>query len=187
MSTCARICNDEGKVLPNDGVSVGHIECRGPCVIQRYFNKDIPAVNKDGFFATGDVGTLDKMGVMTITDRSKDVVKSGGEWISTIEIENLAMGHPAIREAAVCAFPSVKWGERPLLVCVLKDATADHETVKAELYRHLTRKIASISMPDDIVFVPEIPHNATGKVSKLTLREMFKHHQAQVPKPWPKL
>ena len=177
-----RIVDDEGKVLPNDGASVGHIECRGPCVISRYFNKATPAVDKDNFFPTGDVGTFDKLGIMTITDRSKDVVKSGGEWISTIEIENLAMSHPAVREAAVCAIPSVKWGERPLLVVVLRDSAVDHKVVKAELYRHLTGKIAAISMPDDIVFVSEIPHNATGKISKLTLRELFKKHQVQNPK-----
>lgn len=92
------------------------------------------------------------------------------------------MAHPAVREAAVCAIPSIKWGERPLLVCALKDKTGDHEGVKADLYRHLVGKIASIAIPDDIIIVDDIPHNATGKISKLTLRDMFRHHQAKNPK-----
>jgi len=176
-----RIVDDEGRVLPHDGKAVGHLHVRGPAVVAQYLNTDKRAVDGEGWFATGDVASIDKLGHMQITDRSKDVIKSGGEWISSIEIENLAMGHPHVAEAAVVAINDERWGERPLLVVVLKpghEAEAEyHERVRDELYKYLVPRLAKFAVPDDIVFVGEIPHNATGKVSKLTLRDMFKHHK----------
>jgi fatty-acyl-CoA synthase len=124
----------------------------------------------EGWFDTGDVSTIDADGYMTITDRAKDVIKSGGEWISTIEIENIAVGHPAVAEAAVIGVVHPKWDERPLLVIVLK---AGQKATREELLAYLTGKIAKWWMPDDVVFVDEIPHTATGKIQKMALRERF--------------
>mmetsp|Transcript_16399 Transcript_16399/g.48865 ORF Transcript_16399/g.48865 Transcript_16399/m.48865 type:complete len:344 (+) Transcript_16399:830-1861(+) len=180
-----RVVDDKGVELPHDGKAIGHLQVRGPIVVAEYFRKGTPATDGDGWFATGDVASIDALGHMLIADRSKDVVKSGGEWISTIEIENLAMGHPLVAEAAVIAIPSAKWDERPLLVVVLKphvERDHDHEAIKEQLYQHLGGKIARFAVPDDIVFVPEIPHNATGKVSKLTLREMYKSYTPTRPR-----
>ena len=127
----------------------------------------------DGWFPTGDVATVDIDGYMQITDRSKDVIKSGGEWISSIEIENVAMAHPEVAEAACIASAHPKWGERPLLVVVRKPgATVDRESV----LRFYDGRVAKWWIPDDVVFVEAIPHTATGKIQKLKLRELFKHH-----------
>ena len=127
-----------------------------------------------GWFPTGDVATIDADGFMQITDRSKDVIKSGGEWISSIELENIAIAHPAVHEAAVIACKHPKWDERPLLVVVPKPgATVSRE----ELLRFFEGKIAKWWLPDDVVFVDELPHTATGKLSKLTLRERFKDYR----------
>ncbi|KAG1667962.1 hypothetical protein FOA52_008334 [Chlamydomonas sp. UWO 241] len=180
-----RVVDDAGVVQAHDGKSMGHLQVRGPIVVSSYYKNSKLATDADGWFSTGDVASIDALGHMAITDRSKDVVKSGGEWISTIDIENLAMGHPLVAEAAVIAIPNKKWDERPLLIVVLKphvEVAADHETVKEQLYRHLDGKLARYAVPDDIVFVPEIPHNATGKVSKLTLREMFKDFKPARPR-----
>jgi fatty-acyl-CoA synthase len=169
-----KIVDDEGRELPRDGKTSGHLLVRGPAVAARYFKDDSdPLAEHDGWFPTGDVATIDEHGYMQITDRAKDVIKSGGEWISSIEIENITLGHPAVREAAVIGLPHPKWTERPLLVVALKEgAKAD----KRDILSFLKGKIATWWRPDDVVFVDEIPHTAVGKIQKAALREMFKDH-----------
>ncbi|KAK9830071.1 hypothetical protein WJX72_009587 [[Myrmecia] bisecta] len=175
-----RIVDDADREQPRDGKAYGNLQVRGGIVVQRYFRHDGDHnVDPDGWFTTGDVATIDKFGHMQITDRSKDVIKSGGEWISSIEIENVAVSFPKVREAAVIAMASEKWGERPLLVVV------PHETnkpTKDEILAFLEDKIAKYWMPDDVVFVNEIPHTGTGKISKLELREQFKNHKPERPR-----
>jgi fatty-acyl-CoA synthase len=125
---------------------------------------------QDGWFDTGDVATIDQHGYMQITDRSKDVIKSGGEWISTIDLENLAVGHPKVAEAAAIGVKHPKWDERPLLVIVLKKGES---ATKEDILGFMQGKIAKWWMPDDVAFVAEIPHTATGKIQKITLRKQF--------------
>jgi fatty-acyl-CoA synthase len=166
-----KIVDDADKELPRDGKAFGRLKVRGPAVAKGYFRGEgTDAFDSEGWFDTGDVATIDRDGYMTITDRAKDVIKSGGEWISTIEIENIAVGHPAVAEAAVIGVAHPKWDERPLLIVVLKPG--QHAT-REELLAYLTGKIAKWWMPDDVVFVDEIPHTATGKIQKMTLREKF--------------
>jgi fatty-acyl-CoA synthase len=143
-------------------------------VARGYFKDDGKILDAQGFFDTGDVATLDRHGYMQITDRSKDVIKSGGEWISSIELENLAVGHPKVAEAAVIGVRHPRWDERPLLVVVLKP---QQTATKAELLAFLDGKVAKWWMPDDVAFVSEIPHTATGKIQKITLREQFKDYE----------
>lgn len=175
-----RLVDDGKKVLPHDGQAVGHLQVRGSIVVKQYFNITSPSTtDAEGWFDTGDVASIDTKGHMRISDRSKDVIKSGGEWISSIDLENAAMAHPAVTEAAAVAIPSDKWGERPLLVVTLKDGSGGSEQLRLQLLEHMVRQgIARYAVPDDVVFVKEIPHNATGKISKITLREMFKSHKA---------
>ncbi|MBI2734540.1 MAG: fatty-acid--CoA ligase [Aquabacterium sp.] len=168
-----RIVDAEGKVLPWDGKSAGDLEVRGHWVISSYFNVDKSPLH-DGWFPTGDVATIDPDGYMQITDRSKDVIKSGGEWISSIDLENVLMAHPAVHEAAAIACHHPKWDERPLMVVVKKPGA---EVSKDELIAFYKGKIPNWQTPDDVVFVDEIPHTATGKISKLQLREKFKDHK----------
>jgi len=168
-----RIVDAEGKVLPWDGKTPGDLEVRGHWVISSYFNIDKSPLH-DGWFPTGDVATIDPDGYMQITDRSKDVIKSGGEWISSIDLENALMGHPAVQEAAAIACHHPKWDERPLMVVVKKPGA---EVSVAELLAFYKGKIPNWQTPDDVVFVDEIPHTATGKISKLQLREKFKDHK----------
>ncbi|MBI3380793.1 MAG: fatty-acid--CoA ligase [Aquabacterium sp.] len=168
-----RIVDAEGKVLPWDGKSAGDLEVRGHWVISSYFNIDKSPLH-DGWFPTGDVATIDPDGYMQITDRSKDVIKSGGEWISSIDLENALMAHPAVQEAAAIACHHPKWDERPLMVVVKKPGA---EVSKEELIAFYKGKIPNWQTPDDVVFVDEIPHTATGKISKLQLREKFKDHK----------
>jgi len=147
---------------------------RGPAIAKGYFRGEgKSSFDKEGWFDTGDVATLDPLGYMTITDRAKDVIKSGGEWISSIEIENIAVAHPAVAEAAVIGIPHPKWDERPLLIVVLKPGQT---ASKQEILKFLEGKIAKWWMPDDVVFVDEIPHTATGKIQKISLRERFRNH-----------
>ena len=138
-----------------------------------YFKEDRPVVDKQDWFDTGDVATIDPHGYMQITDRSKDVIKSGGEWISSIEIENLAVGHPKVAEAAVIGVAHPKWGERPLLIVVAKK---DQKLNREEMLTFMQGKIAKWWMPDDVAFLEEIPHTATGKILKTALREKFKDY-----------
>jgi fatty-acyl-CoA synthase len=171
------IVDDDGKALPWDGQSSGNLLVRGPWVIERYFQHDgSPLVELDGqrWFPTGDVAAIDPDGYMQITDRSKDVIKSGGEWISSIDLENIAMAHPAVHEAAAIACHHPKWDERPLLVVVKKPGA---EVTAAELLAFFDGRIAKWQIPDDVAFVAEIPHTATGKIQKLKLREQFKGHR----------
>jgi acyl-CoA synthetase (AMP-forming)/AMP-acid ligase II len=169
-----KITDDAGTEKPWDGAAFGRLKVKGPAVTAAYFKGDGGAIlDSDGFFDTGDVATIDPNGYMQITDRAKDVIKSGGEWISSIDIENLAMGHPAVAEAAVIGIAHPKWDERPLLVTVLKQGAAAD---KRDLLGFLDGKIAKWWMPDDVVFVPEIPHTSTGKIQKTALRDQFKEY-----------
>jgi acyl-CoA synthetase (AMP-forming)/AMP-acid ligase II len=167
-----KIVGDDGREAPRDGKTFGRLMVRGPAIAKGYFKEEGgDAFARDGWFDTGDVATLDAQGFMQITDRSKDVIKSGGEWISSITIENLAACHPAVAEAAVIGVPHLKWDERPLLIAVLKNGG---RATKDDILAFLNGKIAKWWMPDDVVFVDEIPHTATGKVQKTALRERFR-------------
>jgi fatty-acyl-CoA synthase len=170
-----KIVDDENRELPRDGKTFGRLKVRGPAVAKAYFKEENgDAFDAEGWFDTGDVATIDADGYMTITDRAKDVIKSGGEWISSIEIENIAVGHPCVAEAAVIGVPHPKWDERPLLVAVRKPGT---EVTGQELQQFLSGKIAKWWMPDEVVFVDEIPHTATGKIQKIALRQRFAQHR----------
>jgi acyl-CoA synthetase (AMP-forming)/AMP-acid ligase II len=169
-----RIVGQDGKELPMDGKAFGDLQVRGPWVIQRYFKDEGGDPLRDGWFPTGDVATLDPDGYMQITDRSKDVIKSGGEWISSIDLENVAVAHPAIAEAAVIGVKHPKWDERPIVVAVKKPG---QEVSKEDLLKFFEGKIAKWWMPDDVVFVKELPHTATGKLSKLTIRQQLKDYK----------
>ncbi|MEA2996357.1 MAG: 3-(methylthio)propionyl---CoA ligase [Alphaproteobacteria bacterium] len=169
-----KITDDAGRELPWDGKTFGRLKVRGPAVARSYFKGEGGSVlDADGFFDTGDVATMDPHGYMQITDRAKDVIKSGGEWISSIDLENLAIGHPAVAEAAVIGVKHPKWDERPLLVVVLKQGKG---ATRDEILDFMRGKIANWWMPDDVVFVPEIPHTATGKILKTALREQMKDY-----------
>jgi acyl-CoA synthetase (AMP-forming)/AMP-acid ligase II len=176
-----RIVDENGKELPWDGKAFGDLQVRGPWVIKSYFKGeggDPLRKDEDGaaWFPTGDVCTIDPEGYIQITDRSKDVIKSGGEWISSIDLENIAIEHPAIAEAAVIGVHHPKWDERPIVVAVKKPG---QDISRDELLRFYEGKIAKWWMPDDVVFVPELPHTATGKLSKLTLRQQFKDYKLE--------
>ncbi len=165
-----KIVDDDHKDLPHDGKCFGHLLVRGPAVSGAYYKDDERILDAGGWFDTGDIATIDALGFMQITDRSKDVIKSGGEWISSIEVENEALGCPGVAEAAVIGLPHPKWGERPLLTVVrAQGAAVDRETLLA----YLDGKIAKWWMPDDVVFVDQIPHTATGKMQKMELRRQF--------------
>ncbi len=165
-----RIVDDAGRELPRDGRAFGHLEVRGPCVARAYLDEEADLLDAQGWFDTGDVSTIDGLGTMQITDRAKDVIKSGGEWISSIELENLAMGHPGVAEAAVIGVPHPRWDERPLLVVVRQPGS---QVGREDLLEFLADKVARWWLPDEVVFVPEIPHTATGKIQKTALRERF--------------
>ena len=167
-----RIVDDNQEVLPWDGIAYGALQVKGPWICSDYYKLDgsAQAHTDDGWFDTGDVAKIDPEGYMQITDRTKDVIKSGGEWISSIEIENTAMGHPAIAEAAVIGVAHEKWTERPLLIAV---KVKDQKISKKEVLSFLDGKIAKWWMPDDVIFIEEIPHTATGKIKKTALREQF--------------
>jgi fatty-acyl-CoA synthase len=166
-----RITDDNARTLPWDGRTFGRLKVRGPAVARRYFKEDgNDILDDEGFFETGDVATIDPYGYMQVVDRAKDVIKSGGEWISSIDIENLAVAHPAVAEAAVIGVSHPKWGERPLLVAVLKK---NQTAGKDDLLDFMRGRIAKWWLPDDVVFVDEIPHTATGKIQKTALRQHF--------------
>jgi len=167
-----RIVNDEGEVLPWDGEAYGALQVRGPWICGDYYKLEGGAGSHtdDGWFDTGDVATIDPQGYMAITDRTKDVIKSGGEWISSIELENTAMGHPAVAEAAVIGVAHPKWTERPLLIVVIAEG---EEVSKEELLAFFEGKVATWWIPGDVAFVDQLPHTATGKVKKIELRRQF--------------
>jgi fatty-acyl-CoA synthase len=168
------ITDDAGKELPWDGKTFGRLKVRGPAVAKAYYRVDANILDGDGFFDTGDVATIDSHGYMRITDRSKDVIKSGGEWISSIDLENLAVGHPAVAEAAVIGVHHPKWDERPLLIVQLKQG---QKATREEILKFMEGKIAKWWMPDDVAFVDGIPHTATGKILKTALRDQFKAYR----------
>jgi len=165
------IVDDAGAPVARDGKAFGHLLVRGPWITRGYFKAEGGEIlNAEGWFDTGDIATLDPDGYMQITDRSKDVIKSGGEWISSIDLENAAVGHPDVTEAAVIGLPHPKWSERPLLIVVKRTGA---ELSKQSVLDYLEGKIAKWWMPDDVAFVEELPHTATGKLLKTALREQF--------------
>jgi fatty-acyl-CoA synthase len=169
-----KIVDDEGKELPRDGKASGNLMVRGPWIVSGYMKGEgTGAFAGDDWFHTGDVSKIEPDGSMVITDRSKDVIKSGGEWISTIDLENAAMGHPAVAEAAVIGVKHPKWDERPLLIVQLK---AGASAGKQEILDFIQPRIAKWWLPDDIAFVDAIPHGATGKILKTELRRTFKDY-----------
>src|SRR5579871_2429315 len=169
-----KLTDDDGNPLPHDGTTFGRLKVRGPYVVGAYFRGDGGEIlDEEGYFDTGDVATIDKYGYMQITDRAKDVIKSGGEWISSIEIENLAAGHPKAALAAVVGVQHPKWDERPLLLVKLRDGET---ATKEEFLKFLEGKIAKWWMPDDVVFVDDIPLGATGKIDKKLIRDGLKDY-----------
>jgi fatty-acyl-CoA synthase len=169
-----RVVGDDGTPLPHDGKAYGRLMVRGPWVIASYFKGDGGQIlDADGWFDTGDVATIDALGYMQIVDRSKDVIKSGGEWISSIDLENAAVGAPGVAEAAVIGVHHQKWDERPLLLVRAKEGA---EVTKASVLAWLEGKIARWWMPDDVLIVDSLPHTATGKLLKTELRERYKDH-----------
>jgi fatty-acyl-CoA synthase len=169
-----RVVDDDGKELPRDGLSSGRLQIRGPWVIKRYFKADADAVGPDNWFDTGDVAVLHPDGTMQITDRAKDVIKSGGEWISSVELENAAVGCPGVAEAAAIGIYHPKWDERPLLLIVRKSGST---VTPGEINAHLSAHVAKWWLPDDILFVDSLPHTATGKLLKTALRAQFKDYK----------
>ena len=167
-----KIVDDDGNELPRDGRAYGRLMIRGPWITRGYFHHDAEVLD-DGWFDTGDVATLDPDNYMQIVDRRKDVIKSGGEWISSIDLENVAVGHPAVKEACVIGVPHPKWDERPLLLIVLKD---NHGATKEEILNFVSQHIARFWIPDDVIFVADLPHTATGKLHKVPLREQYANH-----------
>ena len=169
FTTRLRIVDDDGKVLPRDGEAFGHLQARGPMIAGAYLKQEAPTM--DGWLQTGDVARLFPDGTVEIVDRSKDVIKSGGEWISSAAVENAAMGHPAVAQAAVIGIAHPRWQERPLLVVVRRPGK---EVTAEELIEFLRPQMASWWLPDDVAFVDQLPMTATGKIHKVSLRERFK-------------
>ena len=173
----AKIVGDDGAQLPEDGETTGELAVRGPFVIQRYYQDDdatAAAFDADGWLMSGDVASIDPDGFILLTDRKKDLIKSGGEWISSIDLENAVMAHPGVAEAAAIACFHPKWQERPLLVICAADGA---ELTKSDVVAYLSNKVPKWWMPDDVVFVEELPHGATGKVSKVELRRQFEDYR----------
>jgi acyl-CoA synthetase (AMP-forming)/AMP-acid ligase II len=174
-----KIVDGDGRELPWDGVQFGDLLVRGPWITSAYYGDPLgSAVDPDGWFATGDVATIDPDGFMEITDRSKDVIKSGGEWISSITLENIAVSHPDVAEAAVIAARHPKWDERPLLLVVAKPGRA---VTPAEVLTVYAGKVAKWWLPDEVLVVDELPHTATGKLQKTALRSRYQDHYLRTP------
>ncbi len=170
-----KIVDADGKALPWDGVAYGHLHVRGPWIASGYFRGEGGDVlDAEGYFPTGDVATIDPDGFLQLVDRAKDVIKSGGEWISSIDVENAAMSHPGVAEAAVIGVSHPKWQERPLLLVVPR---AGAEVSKQSMLDHLGSRIAKWWLPDDVLLVDSLPHTATGKLLKTKLREQYRDHQ----------
>jgi fatty-acyl-CoA synthase len=169
-----RVVDDNGTVLPRDGVSSGKLQTRGPAVVKRYFKQDQDCVDGEQWFDTGDIAVIHPDNSIRLTDRAKDVIKSGGEWISSIELENAAVGCPGVLEAAAIGIPHPKWDERPLLLIVRDD---DGEVSEGEIRDHLSKEVAKWWLPDAIEFVTELPHTATGKLSKKDLRDRYRDYR----------
>ena len=169
-----KIVDDDGQELPRDGVAFGRLLVRGPWIVGSYFKGDGASAFEDGWFDTGDVATLDPLGYMQIVDRAKDVIKSGGEWVSSIDLENVAVGAPGVAEACVIGVHHPKWDERPLLLVVPKEGAA---VTKESVLAYLDGRIAKWWTPDDVLIVPSLPHTATGKLLKVALREQYKDYK----------
>lgn len=168
-----RIVDDNDQPLPNDGKTFGKLMVRGPWIASGYYKNDDRSAFRDGWFDTGDVSTIDPLGYMQIVDRSKDVIKSGGEWISSIELENYAVGHDDVVEACVVGIAHPKWDERPLLLVIKKDGAS---CTKEDIIAYLSDKVAKWWIPDDVVFVDSLPHTATGKLLKTEVRAQYENH-----------
>ncbi|MGF1615837.1 MAG: 3-(methylthio)propionyl-CoA ligase [Gammaproteobacteria bacterium] len=169
-----KIVDDQGQPLPQDGMSFGDLKVQGPWICSGYFNEARSDPHaEDGWFSTGDVATIDPQGYMQVTDRSKDVIKSGGEWISSIALENIAVGHPEVLEAAAIGVAHPKWVERPLLIVIRRDQST---LTRDDMLHYFEGQVAKWWIPDDVVFVDELPHTATGKLFKLKLREAYQDH-----------
>jgi fatty-acyl-CoA synthase len=166
-----RLTGDDGEVLPSDGKAVGEVETRGPWVTASYYNDNAPEKFNDGWLRTGDVGTLDEAGFIRLTDRAKDVIKSGGEWISSMELENILMAHPSVAEAAVVGVPDDRWGERPLAAVVLR-AGAPAATPE-ELRAFLGERIPRWQLPERWCYIDQVPKTSVGKFKKTTLRDRY--------------
>jgi len=172
-----KLVDDNGRAAPHDGTSPGQVLLRGNTVISGYFNDpeaSRDAFDAEGWFCTGDIGVMDAAGRLQLTDRAKDLIKSGGEWISSIDLENAALGHPAIAAAAAIAIPHPKWDERPLLVVVPAEG---QDADKDAILDYLRGAVARFWVPDDVVFIDEMPLTATGKVSKRQLRQRFEGYE----------
>jgi fatty-acyl-CoA synthase len=169
-----RIVNDDGAELPRDGQTSGRLQVRGDWIVKRYFNAAEDAADAGQWFDTGDVGIIHPDGTLQITDRAKDVIKSGGEWISSIELENAAVGCPGVAEAAAIGIPHPKWDERPLLLVVRSNGSRVREM---DIRNHLTSQVAKWWLPDAIEFVEELPHTSTGKLSKKDLRDRYRDYR----------
>ena len=169
-----KIVDDDGQELPRDGVAFGRLLVRGPWIVGSYFKGDGASAFEDGWFDTGDVATLDPLGYMQIVDRAKDVIKSGGEWVSSIDLENVAVGAPGVAEACVIGVHHPKWDERPLLLVVPKEGAT---VTKDSVLGYLDGRIAKWWTPDDVLIVPGLPHTATGKLLKVALREQYKDYK----------
>ncbi len=168
-----KIADEDGKPLPWDGKTSGHLMVKGPWIASGYFRREGDVLDADGFFPTGDIATVDADGYVTLVDRAKDVIKSGGEWISSVDLENAAMGHPAVAEAAVIGVSHPTWQERPLLIVVPKEG---RQPTREDILDYLQQNVAKWWLPEDVVFVKELPHTATGKIQKVKLREQFGGH-----------
>lgn len=167
-----RIVDDQARELPWDGETSGRLQVKGPCVVSEYLHgAGGNVLDEDGFFDTGDLATMDSFGYLQITDRTKDVIKSGGEWISSVELENQAACHPELIEAAAIGIPNAKWGERPLLLAV---RVAGSAVTEADVIAFLADRVARWWLPETVMFIEEMPHTATGKINKLALRQLCK-------------
>jgi fatty-acyl-CoA synthase len=168
FSVDLKITNDQGTDLPWDGLSPGKLWARGAAVVKRYLKSGTDIADDNDWFDTGDVATIDSNGYMRITDRSKDVIKSGGEWISSIDLENAAVGHPDVSEAAAIGVAHPKWDERPIVVVVCHTSKKPE---KIDILNFIAKNVAKWQVPDDVIYMDKIPHTATGKISKLDLRK----------------
>jgi len=165
-----QLVDADGTVLPNDGATQGQLQIRGHWIVDTYFNAEESALSNEGWFDTGDIATLDTDGFLVIRDRAKDIIKSGGEWISTVELENIAVAHPSIQGAAVIAARHEKWDERPVVIAVAKEgATID----EADVLKFYDGKVASWQIPDRVIVVDSLPLGGTGKILKTRLRESY--------------
>jgi fatty-acyl-CoA synthase len=165
-----RIAGPDGAPLPHDGTTSGRLLVRGPWIASGYYKESEKSAWRDGWFDTGDIGTIDEHGFLNIVDRAKDIIKSGGEWISSVDVENVAMSHPAIGECAVVGLPHPQWAERPLLVVVLREGAA---ATKEDVLSFLGERVVKWWLPDEVIFVDQLPHTATGKVLKRQIRQTY--------------